>query len=125
VEQREPGVVRDLDQLLDRGQLTVADVGLAVVEVVTRPECSGVALQFLSGPVLTGQPAAVERAPDQHLEPVLLGHRQHGVLTVPSEDRVRQLFGGEALAAPSRATHWESTRCSAGKLDVPIARILP
>ena len=78
--------------------------------------------------VAAGQPAACQRAPRQHAEPVALRHRQQVRLDAAHEDRVRRLLGDEpaqppALRRPLRLDHLvrrERRRAEGADLALPL-----
>ena len=89
--QRQIGVDRDGRQLIDQRVLLGADRLVAVVEVIGLPQRPrrGVVDDTL---VLAGQPATVQRRPDDDAEIVTATCREHVTLDSTCERRVRRLL---------------------------------
>ena len=103
-----------------------------VLGVVRRHVLAGVVGPRAGGrrhvaPVLPGEPAAVQRRPHQHAEPVAPGGGQHGGLHAARQDRIRRLLAHErvgvaALRGPLPLHHQlGGPRRGAGVADLALA----
>ena len=124
--ERQPRALGDRDQLFDCRVLPGPDDGVPVVEVVGLAGRPAGGIGDRSRSILAGQPAAVQRGPDQRGEPVPQERRHDLGLDAAGEDRVRRLLGARHRDAESgRGRRAPRRAAAAEKVEVPMARTLP